>query len=337
MDGQHPLAGDGYVAAVDLGGTKILAAIVAPTGEIISRAKKSTGKDQRPEVVLDRIADCVRRAAESAKIDPAQLRGVGIGAPGPIDAENGVIRTAPNLEGWQDVPVAAELERRLGVPVALDNDVRVAVMAEAAAGAGRGCQNWIALWPGTGIGGGVVLNGEIITGVNNAAGELGHMTVKAGGPKCGCGGRGHLEALASRSAIVRWIARRADKGARTSLTKRVGRDVGDAKSDDLRAAFDEGDKLVTRAIERGAKYLAIGIANVANAINPELVVMGGGLIEAMGEPFVQMVEKRVRKQPLLAATAGLKVVASQLGDDAGITGAALIARRRAATREPVRA
>ena len=226
----------------------------------------------------------------------------------------------------------AELERRLGVPVALDNDVRVAVIAEGAAGAGRGCRDWIALWPGTGIGGGVVIDGEVVTGVNNSAGELGHITVKAGGPKCGCGGRGHLEALASRTAIVRWIEKRVEKGDKTSLTRKVGKDVGEARSDDLREAFDAGDKLVTRAIERGAKYLAIGIASVANAVNPELVVLGGGLIEAMGEPFVRLVEKNLRKHTLKAATADLRVVASQLGDDAGITGAALIARRLAARR-----
>jgi glucokinase len=135
--------------------------------------------------------------------------------------------------------------------------------------------------------------------------------------------------MASRSAIVRWIEKRVEKGARTSLTRKLGKNVGEARSDDLREAFDAGDKLVTRAIERGARYLAAGIASVANALNPELVVLGGGLIEAMGEPYLRLVEKHVRKHPLKAATADLRVVASRLGDDAGITGAALIARRLA--------
>jgi glucokinase len=330
MDGPHPLAGEGHVAAVDLGGTKILAAIVAPSGQIVSRAKRPTGKDHRPGPVLDRIADCVRRAAQDAGVEPGQLRGVGVGAPGPVDPEHGALRSAPNLEGWHDVPVVAELERRLGVPVALDNDVRVGVIAEGAAGAGRGCQDWVALWPGTGMGGGIVIGGEVLTGANNSAGELGHITVKADGPKCGCGGRGHLEAMASRGAIVRWIARQVEKGEKTSLTRKVGRDVRNAKSADLREAFDAGDKLVTKAIERGAKYLAIGIASVANAVNPELVVLGGGLIEAMGEPYVRLIEKNVRTHTLKAATAELRVVAAQLGDDAGITGAGLIARRLSA-------
>ena len=323
------LAGDGYVGAIDLGGTKVLAAIVAPDGRIVARAKKSTGKDATPAKVLDRLAETVRKAAQEAGIEVGQLRAVGLGAPGPVDADAGVLRTAPNLDGWKNVPIADELGARLGVPVGLDNDVRVAVMAEQAAGAGRGVANWIAIWPGTGIGGGVVLNGQLWRGTTGAAGELGHITVKAGGPRCGCGARGHLEALASRSAIVRYLAERADKGHKTMLEKLAG-DVDKSRSGDLAEAFQKGDKEVVRAIRRAAKYLAIGIASVANTLNPELVVVGGGLTEALGEPFVRLIEKELKGRPMTAATDALRIVTSQLGDDAGITGAALVARHRAA-------
>jgi glucokinase len=324
-----PLAGEGYVGAVDLGGTKVLAAIVSPTGEIVSRAKKSTGKDGRPGPVLDRIAETIRKAAQTAGVEVGQLRAIGIGAPGPVDAEAGVLHTAPNLDEWHDVRVADELTARLSVPVGLDNDVRVAVMAEQASGAGRGVRNWIAIWPGTGIGGGLVLDGQLWRGATGAAGELGHITIKAGGPRCGCGARGHLEALASRSAIVRELAKRAKKGHRTMLEELAG-DVEKSKSGDLAEAFQKGDKEVVRAVERAAKYLAIGIASVANTVNPELVVIGGGLTEALGEPFVRLIEKELKGRPMTAATDRLRVVQSQLGDDAGITGAALVARRRAA-------
>src|SRR5581483_169807 len=327
-----PLAGSGYVGAVDLGGTKILAAIVAPNGEIVARAKKSTGKDGRPRPVIDRIAAAVREATHQANVEVGQLRAVGIGAPGPVDAARGVLRTAPNLDGWEDVPLADELSGRLGVPVGLDNDVRVAVLAEQAAGAGRGARNWIAIWPGTGVGGGVVLDGQLWRGTTGSAGELGHITVKAGGPRCGCGAKGHLEALASRTGVVREIARRVKKGHRTSLERLAkGGDVENAKSGDLAEAYAQGDKETVRALNRAAKYLAIGIASVANTVNPELVVLGGGLVEALGEPFVRRVEKELRGRPMVAATDAVRVAQSQLGDDAGIVGAALVARRLAAT------
>ena len=326
-EGRTELAGPGHVAGVDLGGTKILAAIVSPDGRIVARAKKSTGKkrDQSPATVIDRIAACVREAATTAGIEPADLQAIGIGAPGPVDLATGVLRTAVNIEGWHDVPLADELSQRLGgVPVALDNDVRVAVFAELRAGAGRGHRDWIAIWPGTGIGGGVVVDGKVLRGVNNAAGELGHITVKAGGPRCNCGGKGHLEALASKTAIVREIAERVEKGEKTLV------DVADAKSGDLATAYKKGDKLAVKAIDRAAKYLGIGIASIANTVNPELVILGGGLTEALGEPFVRKVEQELRGRPMTAATDNLKVVQSQLGDDAGIIGAALIARERAA-------
>lgn len=328
----NPLAGEGYVGAVDLGGTKILAVLFGPDGRIVSRAKKPTGKNHDPAVVIDRIAACVDEAARSAGIEAAELRAVGIGAPGPVDPENGSVRTAPNL-GWNDVPLAAELERRLGVPVALDNDVRVAVIGENEVGAGRGVDNWVAFWPGTGIGGGIVIDGRILTGVRHAAGELGHITIKAGGPRCGCGGRGHLEALASRTAVTRDIAKQVKKGEKSLLSQIVkGGDVERAKGGDLAAAFEKGDKVVVKAIDRAAKYLAIGIASIANAINPELIVLGGGLVEAIGDPFVRRVQEEISGRPLAAATAELRVVRSALGDDAGATGAGLLARRLATHR-----
>jgi glucokinase len=324
----EPLAGDGYVGAVDLGGTKILAAVVGPDGQVISRSKKSVGKNHAPTAVIDRIAECVRDAARGAGIQPGEVRAVAIGAPGPVVPGEGIVTVAVNLD-WHDVPLRAELERRLGVPVVVDNDVRVAVLGEHAVGAGRGTRNLVGIWPGTGIGGGVILDGQILTGVNNAAGEIGHMTIKAGGPRCACGARGHLESLASRSAVTRDIAQRVKKGQKTALTQIVGGDVANATSSDLADAYRQGDKLVIKVANRAAKYLAIGIASVANVLNPEMVILGGGLTEALGEPFVHQVQKELEGRPMLAATQSLKVVKSELGDDAGVVGAALLARRRA--------
>ncbi len=321
------LAGDGYVVAIDLGGTKILTAIVGPTGEIIGRKKKSTGKNHDPAVLIDRIAECVREALLASGLEIGVLRGVGIGAPGTVDFTNGVVSHAPNL-GWHDVRLKAELERRLGVPVAVDNDVRIAVRAEHAIGIGRGVRHMIGIWPGTGVGGGIVIDGEVVTGATNSAGELGHITVKAGGPLCGCGGRGHLEALASRTAIVKYIEKRVQKGDSTILQKSEDA-ISKTRSEALAKAYVHGDKVVTKAINRAARYLSIGIASIANTVNPELVVIGGGLVEALGEPFVRRIADGVRGQPMIAATENLRIVRSALGDDAGAMGAALIARRLA--------
>ena len=323
---RNPLAGAGHAAAIDLGGTKILAALFAPDGTVVSRAKKMTHAERGEAEVVDRMAEAVREAAASAKIDVSALEGVGVGAPGPIGADGGVVQVAPNL-GWTEFPLRDELSRRLGRPVFLGNDVSVAVLAEHQAGAGRGTRYMVGIWPGTGVGGGIIVDGKLYGGAGQMAGEIGHTTIKAGGPKCGCGGRGHLEALCSRTAIVKEIARQVKKGAKTELTKIVGKDVSDATSGDLAKAVERGDKLVGKVLDRTAKYLALGIANVANLLNPELVVLGGGVIEALGEAYVERVRELVRKQPLEAVTRELRIEASQLGDDAGITGAALLVRK----------
>jgi glucokinase len=293
---------------------------------VASRAKRSTGRDHTPGVVLDRVAACLREAATGAGIELADLQAVGLGAPGPIRPEDGSITLAPNLD-WKDIPLRAELAARLPVPVAVGNDVRTAIQAEHAAGAGRGSRHMVAVWPGTGVGGGLILNGELYTGSGAMAGEVGHVTIKAGGPKCPCGGRGHLEALASRTAIVRAIAKQVKRGEHTALTRRVGKDVTRATSGDLAAAWRRGDKLVSHVLEEAASYLAIAIAGLATLLNPDLVVLGGGLIEGLEEPFIEMVRQGVSAQQLYASTRHVRIVKSELGDDAGITGAALIARR----------
>ncbi|HEX2186557.1 MAG TPA: ROK family protein [Chloroflexota bacterium] len=321
-----PLAGEGYVGAIDLGGTKILAAIVGPDGKIVSRTKKVTGSDHRPAVVIDRIATCLREAARLAGVEAQDLQAVGMGAPGPIDPVDGSIKIAPNLS-WENVPLRAELLARLRVPVALGNDVRVAVLAEHAAGAGRGVRHMVGIWPGTGIGGGLIVDGQLYLGSGMMAGEIGHITLKAKGPRCGCGGRGHLEALASRTAIVRDVAKAVKKGDKTLLTKLVGKDVSKATSGALAEAWHQGDRVVSRVLARAAEYLALGIASMANVLNPELVILGGGVIEGLGEPYIEIVRRHVREMPLLSSPAALRIVKSERGDDAGITGAALLARR----------
>jgi len=319
------LAGRGHVGAVDLGGTKIFAAVVTPDGRISHRATELVGDDHEPQAVVERIAMAMSEATRAAGLGPANLDAMGICAPSPVVFETGVVVHAPNL-GWHNFPLKDALTTRLSLPVAVENDVRAAVIAENAAGAGRGVADWVALWPGTGIGGGVVLNGQLWRGASNSAGEFGHMTVDADGPLCGCGARGHLEAVASRTGICNELARRVAAGEGTILTETVGADLHQASGADLGRAWRAGDRLVGEVVEQAAHYLSVGIASIANCLNPELVVLGGGVTEGLGDPFVALIAEQVKGHPMEAATDPLRLVRCQLGDDAGLIGAALVAR-----------
>jgi glucokinase len=323
------LAGPGHVGTIDLGGTKIFAAIVAPDGRILDRATELVGDDRDPQAVVGKMSDALAGAAATNGLTIDQLKAVGVCAPSPVVSDTGVVVHAPNL-GWHNFPLKAELAKRLRIAVAVENDVRAAVIGEQAAGAGRGVRNWVGLWPGTGIGGGVVLNGELWRGASNSAGEFGHMTIKADGPMCGCGARGHLEALASRVGICNEVARQVAAGRTTSLTDAVGPDLQDASGADLGEAWRAGDQLVAEVVDQAAEYLAIGIASIANCINPSLVVLGGGVVEGLGDDLVALIANKLRGHPMVAATDFVRLVRCQLGDDAGLVGSALLARRLAA-------
>ena len=319
------LGGDGHVGAIDLGGTKIFGAVFAPDGRIVGRSTVLIGRDHTPTSVVDKMVDAVDAAARAAGVARRDLRAVASGAPSPVELGSGIVVHAPNL-GWHRFPLRDELGRRLGVPVAVENDVRAAVLGENAAGAGRGVRNWVGVWPGTGIGGGVVLDGQLWRGSSNSAGEFGHMTIKAGGPRCGCGGRGHLEALASRTGIVNAIVRAVTRGQRTILTDWLGHDLAATSGADLGRAWTAGDAVVSRVVDEAAGYLALGIASIANCVNPELVVFGGGVVEGLGDRFLELIARKLRGQEMVTATDPLRLVRCQLGDDAGLCGAALVAR-----------
>jgi glucokinase len=322
------LAGDGHVGTIDLGGTKIFAAVVGPNGRILERATELIGDEHQPAVVVDRMVRALTDAARSSGVTLEQLKAVGVCAPSPVVYESGVVVHAPNL-GWHNFPLKFELARRITAPVAVENDVRAAVIGEQAAGAGRGVANWVGLWPGTGIGGGVVLNGELWRGASNSAGEFGHMTIVADGPMCGCGARGHLEAVASRTGICNELVRRVEAGDTTMLTDTVGPDLHHVSGADLGTAWRAGDRLVGQVVEQAAEYLAIGIASIANCINPELVVLGGGVVEGLGDDLLTLIAEKLRGHPMVAATDFVRLVRCQLGDDAGLVGSALLARRLA--------
>ena len=322
-DGNHCVVG------VDLGGTKILAAVVDTHFSILARSKMPTDAGGGPEGVVDRIALSIRAAVEAAGMTPASIAGIGIGAPGPLDPDTGVVTFAPNL-GWHDVPLKAMLESRLSILTAVENDVNVGTLGEHRLGAGQGVPDMVGAFVGTGIGGGVILGGELYRGFNRSAGEVGHMVVQDGGPRCGCGNRGCWEALASRPAIARRITKALKKGEKSLIKKMAGRDPSKIKSGVLRRALEQGDELVKQELKREARYLGLGVANLVNLFSPQMVVLGGGVVEALGERLLKGVRRHTKAYALGHAMQNVEIVPAALGDDAVILGCAALAQERLA-------
>jgi glucokinase len=316
------------VIGVDMGGTKILSAVIDAEGNILGTAKVSTKAGRGAVEVIDRIANCIQQAVSESGVDAESIQAVGIGAPGPLDPATGVVIFAPNL-GWRDVPLKAELEARVGFPTFVDNDVNVGTLGEHVFGAGRGVQNVVGIFVGTGIGGGIILQGELFHGASKTAGEIGHIIVKAGGPRCGCGTRGCLEAIASRTAMTKQFQKAIlKKGKKSVLSELTGGDLESIRSGVLAKAVRMDDKLTLKVFKKVTKYLGIGIGSIVNFLNPEMIVLGGGVVEALDDTFLDNIRAAVEKYSLPNTLDGVQIVPAELGDNSGILGAAALARQR---------
>jgi glucokinase len=313
------------VVGVDLGGTKILAGLVSADHKILGRAKRPTPAQEGGRAIVAAIVACTQEALENAGLSRCQIGAVGIGSPGPLDVAAGVILFSANLN-VKNFPIGPEVSSLLERPVLVRNDVRVAGSAELRLGAGRGYRDIIVTFVGTGIGGCVVRNGEIVMGSTGNAGELGHMILKAGGPRCGCGARGCMEALASKTAIARRVEKAVRKGLPTILGERMARKGGRLKSRDLAEAVINKDLVALKEVQRAAHFLGLGLANLVNVFGPEIVIVGGGVVEALGDSYVDLVRASARPHILTDPTATIRIERASLGDDAGILGAALVAR-----------
>jgi glucokinase len=315
------------VAGIDLGGTKILAAIVDAENRILGRAKIATPAREGGDAILAAIVGALDHAlAESARRRD-ELAGIGIGSPGPLDTEQGVILFSANMN-VRDFPLGPGLSQATGLPVQVQNDVRVGGYGEFRLGAGRGFRDILAAFVGTGIGGCLIMRGQIVTGLTGNAGEVGHMTVKANGPLCGCGRRGCMEALASKSAITRRVAKSIRKGMTTVLSGTVTSKTSKLKSRELKAAFEANDEVAVREVRRAAHYLGVGLGSLINVLGPEVVIVGGGVSEALGAPYIELVRQSIRAQVLFDPLQRFRIEPAALGDDAGVLGAALMARER---------
>jgi glucokinase len=317
-----------YFVGVDLGGTKILAGVFDPQLNCLGRNKMSTKPERGANEVIVRVARCVRDAIDECDLDAKLLRGVGIGAPGSIDSELGRVIFAPNLQ-WQDVPLKKILEKELDVPVSIENDANCAMLGIFETELQAKPSHVIGLFIGTGIGGGVIIDGKLYHGFDGTAGEIGHMVIEVGGPKCNCGNRGCIEALASRTAIFRKIHAAIKTGQKTMLTDMLGPELNDLRSGDLRKAIRKGDKFVEKVVEEAAEYIGIAVANLANVLNPQTVVLGGGVIDALGDEMMAIITETAEDYIMSGTNKSIEIVASKKGDDAGIIGAAVLARRAA--------
>ena len=316
------------VVGVDMGGTKILSAVIDVEGNILGTAKVSTKAEERTSVVIGRIAGSIEKAISKSNVDKASIQAIGIGAPGPLDPETGVVIFAPNL-GWRDVPLKAELEGRTGLPTFVDNDVNVGTLGEHAFGAAQGVENVVGIFVGTGIGGGIILNGELFHGASKTAGEVGHIIVKAGGPRCGCGTRGCLEAIASRTAMAKQFRKAIEKkGKKSVLTKLTDGDLSVIRSGVLVKAIRAKDKLTLKVFKKVTRYLGIGVGSIVNFLNPDMIVLGGGVVEALDDTFIDNIRTYAEKYALPDTLSGVQIVRAKLGDNSGILGAAALARHR---------
>jgi len=318
---------------IDLGGTKIQAVVVDAEHKLLGQARHATPTIGGPRSILDEIAATLSEAAGAAGIETRALAGVGLGSPGAVDSARGTIEGAGNLSGFDvAVPAASELAERLGTRVALGNDVGVALDAEAQLGAGKDLASFVGLFWGTGIGGGVILNGRRWLG-RGASGEIGHMVVKRNGARCPCGRRGCLEAYAGRRAMeLRARKLVENRGRETKLFRLMEKKGATRLTSGIWAkALEKDDELAHELIERAVAALGAGLASAVNLLDVEGVVIGGGLGSRLGEPWVARIAAAMQPHLFVPARPPLVRVAA-LGDLAGAIGASLLALPKAAAR-----
>lgn len=314
-----------YSIGIDLGGTKILIGLVEKeSGKVVSHIKKKTKKEKGPENIVRKMVEGVEELLEESGKSFTEISSIGIGSAGQIDRKNGIIIGAPNLDCY-NLNLKEILQNKFNIPVFVANDVEVATIGEQKFGAGKGCADFICVFVGTGIGSAIVKNGHIIYGVTGTAGELGHIIVDLNGRPCACGAHGCLEAYASRSAIEARIEGALKKGRKSCISEYL--EEGKAiTSSMIRKSIEREDELVTQCVSEASEYLSGGLASVINLINPELIILGGGLIEAV-DYFYKQTIKKAKSKSLPVPAEKIRFSKTILGDYSGVIGAALLDER----------
>lgn len=307
-----------YVIGVDLGGTKISTAISTIEGEILKQTVVPTKAEEGEGPVLERIISTIEEVLVSAKINSNEVEAIGIGSPGPLDSEKGIILTTPNLP-FKNYNLVNPIKEKFGLPVFLDNDANVAAIGESMFGAGKGKKNIVYFTVSTGVGGGAVLNGQAYRGNTSNALEIGHMTVNPNGPRCNCGNVGCLEAISSGTAIAKAAKEAVNSKVETSL-----RQYDKITSYEVFKEADKGDKVAKYIIDNALNYLGVGVANAISIFDPEMVIIGGGVTNA-GKIVFDKVRDVVNTRCFKAMAESCEIVPAGLGTDAGVVGAVALA------------
>ena len=314
-----------YSIGIDLGGTKILIALVnRETGEVLEHVKKKTKKDKGPKNIIKKMLEGIEELLENSGKTLDDISSIGVGAAGQIDRQNGILIAAANLDCY-DLDIKGILSEKFNIPVFVGNDVEIAAIGEQKFGAGRGCDDFVCVFVGTGVGSAIIKDGKIITGATGTAGEIGHIIVDLNGRQCSCGAHGCLEAYASRSAIERRIEGALKKGRKSCILDylETGKSI---TSSMIQKSIEREDELVLQCVTEASEYLSGGIASIINFVKTELGILGCGLIEAV-DYFYQKTIKKARAKSLPVPAEKIQLKKAVLGDYSGVIGAAFLQDR----------
>ena len=314
-----------FVLGIDIGGTNLVVGSVAEDGSsIVASASEPTHSEAGATDVVDRLVGLAERAIATTRREApgAEILGVGVGAPGPLDTKRGIVLLTPNL-GWVNMPLRQLIHDRLGLPAALDNDANCAVLGEWWVGAARGARHAIGITIGTGIGGGLIIDGQLYHGASDVAGEIGHTTIDTEGRRCKCGNYGCLEAYASGPNIALRAVEEIEAGAESRLRALVGGDLGKITAQTVYQAAADGDELALEVVNDTAKFLGVGIGNLLNVFNPDLVVVCGGVTLA-GDHLFEPLRREVARRAFKPAVTACRIVPGELAGTAGVYGAAKV-------------
>ncbi|MBU0982570.1 MAG: ROK family protein [candidate division Zixibacteria bacterium] len=311
-------------AGIDIGGTNIKYGLVDPKGRIIHKEQRPTMVEKGAEPLMHLVTNIAESLLFQAAEEELEVRWLGVGTPGAVDSNSGVVvGPSPNIGGWQGMKIREILQDRINMPVYVDNDVNCVGLAESRFGAAVGYPSAVCLAIGTGIGGAILFDGKLWRGATHTAGEIGHVVIDPEGPKCGCGNNGCLEAICSSSAILTRTRKKLKGGLTTVFADVLDGDIENLNVKKLFAAVRKGDEVAREVINETAELLGIGLAGVVNLLNPHIVVIGGGIADG-GGGFIEAVTAEIRKRAFDTAVESLRIAKAALGNDAGFIGAGIL-------------